>query len=187
MGARSSDHALLISGEVGLRALDAFERGVVILLGDLRTVLHCNRAARRLVGPLLSRELYEAIDDYVQTRAAMHRLPPASRVEANGAVFYIDVVRELGDPPLEIVVIREEFVHDADAFRALNQRYNISRREYQIVLELRLGKTNRQIAEDLGLAEGTIARHIHRMLGRVGAPNRTRLVDLVEQTIRFRE
>jgi DNA-binding CsgD family transcriptional regulator len=187
MGVRSADGALFISGEIGLRALDALDRGVVVLLADLRTVLHCNRAATRLVGPLLSAPLYDAIDDYVQLRAALHRLPPAERVETNGAAVYISVVHEPGDPPIEIVLIREEVVRDADAFRELNTRYNISRREYQIVLALRLGKTNRKIAEDLGLAEGTVARHIHRMLGRLGAPNRTRLVDLIEQTIHFRE
>src|SRR5262252_559507 len=182
MGVSPTSHSLLISGEVGLRALDALDRGVLVLLSDLSTVLHRNRAAARLMGPVLSPALCEAIDDYVQMRALLQRLPPALRVEYNGAVFYISVVPEPGDPPLEIVLIREEVVRDADAFRELNTRYNVSRREYQIILALRLGKTNRQIAEDLGLAEGTIARHIHRMLGRMGAPNRTRLVDLIEQT-----
>lgn len=51
---------------------------------------------------------------------------------------------------------------------------------------MRLGKTNRQLATEYGLAPGTVSRHVHRLLVRFGAPNRTRRVNLIDEILRRR-
>jgi len=40
---------------------------------------------------------------------------------------------------------------------------------------LRQGKTNRQIAEKLGIAEGTVKIHVNRLLTKYSCHNRTQL------------
>lgn len=80
--------------------------------------------------------------------------------------------------------LRQEVLRDVEVLRTLELRYQITRREYQVVTELRLGKTNRQIAAEFGLAEGTIARHVHRLLERMGVHNRTELVHLVDELVK---
>ena len=48
---------------------------------------------------------------------------------------------------------------------------------------IRKGKTNREIAGDLGIANGTVSRHIHNLLSRFDVPNRTRPVNVVDQVL----
>ena len=174
-----------IAPDLAGRALDALDTGIAILSADLRALLHLNAHARSLFGGprSLPPAVSEAVEAYVLARRNLRHPPPAIRVEHGERGLYIRAVASLGDPPVEVVFIREEVVRDVDAFRLLEGRHGISRREFQIIGALRLGKTNRQIAGDLGLAEGTVARHVHRLLERLGAPNRTRLVDMIEQLI----
>ena len=48
-------------------------------------------------------------------------------------------------------------------------------RQKQIVGMLRIGSSNREIAQVLGLAEGTVKVHLHRIYQRVSVSNRTEL------------
>lgn len=48
-------------------------------------------------------------------------------------------------------------------------------RERQIVAIIRFGKLNKEIAYELGLTEGTIKEHLHRIFRKVGVNNRTEL------------
>ena len=84
---------------------------------------------------------------------------------------------------VEIVLLAEEVLREVDAFKLLHTRNGVSRREYQVLTALRLGKTYRQIAVELGLAQGTVNVHVHHLLERFDAPNRTRLVRVVEEIL----
>lgn len=63
--------------------------------------------------------------------------------------------------------------------RPLSARTNPKRpltlRQNQIVKMLKIGSSNREIARVLGLAEGTVKVHLHRIFQRVGVANRTQL------------
>lgn len=48
-------------------------------------------------------------------------------------------------------------------------------RQKQIVAMLKIGSSNKEIAQVLGLSEGTIKVHLHRIYQRVGVANRTQL------------
>ena len=169
--------------EIASRALDALDVGVIIYSEDLKKVLLKNHLLPTLIGESPPSLFMEAVRLFVQSRKDTRRTPPSMRIEINDKTLYVRVVPSEAPPPLEIVFVREEILRDVDVFRLLNARHGISRREYQIITALRLGKTNRQIAADLGIAEGTVGRHVHKLLERMDAPNRTRLVDLVEQMI----
>lgn len=172
-----------LSKDVLRRGLDALDVGIVILSEDLCDVLHQNAFAREVVGDEIPPQLRDAIEAFVLSRRQLKRSPPAMRVDIRGRSFFVRAVPTSGSPPLETVLIREEVLRDADAFRLLNATFGVSRREYQVLNGLRQGKTNRQVAMELGLAESTVAIHVHHLLERFEAKNRTRLVDIIEQHI----
>jgi DNA-binding NarL/FixJ family response regulator len=53
----------------------------------------------------------------------------------------------------------------------------LSRREQQLVELICWGFTNKEIASRLSLSEHTVKNHIHRILQKTGAPDRTSIVD----------
>jgi DNA-binding NarL/FixJ family response regulator len=61
----------------------------------------------------------------------------------------------------------------------------LSRREQQMVELLRERLTNKEIAVRLNLSEQTVKNHVHHILRKVGAPNRSTIVERCE-TERFR-
>jgi len=167
------------------RALDVLDTGMVILSVDLEQVLETNDLARQLLGgsPALPAALVDAAHSFIIARKTLPRPPAAMRIEMEGRAFYLRLVQLPGEPPAEVLLLRDEILRDADAFRILNAQYGVSHREFQVLNALRLGKTNREISVELGIAEGTTKRHLHELLARFHAPNRTRLVDMVERVL----
>jgi DNA-binding NarL/FixJ family response regulator len=55
-------------------------------------------------------------------------------------------------------------------------RFNLSRREQQLVGLIRLGFSNKEIGNSLNLSEQTVKNHIHRILRKVGANDRLEIV-----------
>ena len=51
----------------------------------------------------------------------------------------------------------------------------LSRRQLELVQLLRLGLRNRDIAEKLGVTEGTVKSYLHAVFKKTGASNRTEL------------
>jgi DNA-binding NarL/FixJ family response regulator len=58
-------------------------------------------------------------------------------------------------------------------------RYGVTRRERQIVEKICLGKTNKQIAEELFITVQTVKDHTHRIYGKMGVGSRMQLVQLM--------
>lgn len=77
-------------------------------------------------------------------------------------------------------------------FRSVSQQTNpapelhwgaelgLSQREQQLVGLLRERLTNKEIAMRLGLSENTVKNHVHRILRKVGAPDRSSVVNRCE-------
>lgn len=59
---------------------------------------------------------------------------------------------------------------------AYTTRFNLSRREQQLVGLIRLGSSNKEIASSLNLSEQTVKNHIHRILRKVGVHDRMEIV-----------
>jgi DNA-binding NarL/FixJ family response regulator len=53
----------------------------------------------------------------------------------------------------------------------------LSRREQQLVGLIQQGLTNKEMANQLSLSEQTVKNHVHRMLRKVGAPDRLSIVE----------
>jgi two-component system nitrate/nitrite response regulator NarL len=70
---------------------------------------------------------------------------------------------------------------------ACGSKRQLTFRQNQIVTLLKIGSSNREIARVLGVSEGTIKVHLHRIFQRLGVANRTQLAAQsfeVEQAIR---
>jgi DNA-binding CsgD family transcriptional regulator len=66
----------------------------------------------------------------------------------------------------------------AAAFEAFCLKYDISRREAEIIREIRAGKSNREIADTLFITLQTVKDHIHRIFTKTGVSNRVQLINL---------
>jgi DNA-binding NarL/FixJ family response regulator len=55
----------------------------------------------------------------------------------------------------------------------------LTTRERQVVVSLCEGNSNKQIARQLSLTEGTVKIHLHNIYGKLGVTNRTALTALV--------
>ncbi len=60
----------------------------------------------------------------------------------------------------------------------LKNSLGLSRREQELVLLLQKGLTNKEMAARLYLSEQTVKNHVHRMLRKVGAPDRFSIVEV---------
>lgn len=59
----------------------------------------------------------------------------------------------------------------------LKTTLGLSRREQQLVGLIQQGLTNKEMAGQLNLSEQTVKNHVHRMLRKVGAPDRLAIVE----------
>ena len=62
----------------------------------------------------------------------------------------------------------------------------LTRRQQQLIPLVAQGLTNKEIAAQLNLSEGTIKNHIHEILRRVGASDRLQVVDMTRLWGAFR-
>jgi DNA-binding CsgD family transcriptional regulator len=58
-------------------------------------------------------------------------------------------------------------------------RYGVTKRERQIVQKICLGKTNKQIAEELYISLQTVKDHTHRIYSKIGVNSRMQLVQMM--------
>lgn len=62
--------------------------------------------------------------------------------------------------------------------RLLKNSLGLSRREQQLVGLIQKGLTNKEMASHLNLSEQTVKNHVHRMLRKLGAPDRLAIVEV---------
>lgn len=60
----------------------------------------------------------------------------------------------------------------------VKNRLGLSRREQELVGLIQQGLTNKEMASRLNLSEQTVKNHVHRMLRKVGAPDRLAIVEV---------
>lgn len=167
--------------EIARSALDALDVGVLVVDTDLDIVVQANRQARAWVGIPMSAAVREAIAACVRRRAVGQRTPSCT-VSVGERALRLKVTPHAADSSLEVVVI-EPAPPAPDRFELLRARYGLGRHEALILDGLRLGKSPRELARELGSTEAQLAREVHRLMVRFCVPTRERLVEVVEAAL----
>lgn len=107
----------------------------------------------------------------------------AMKAEVNGIVFKAGAENTLASA-IETVSSGKRFIDPATLERALDLAIAepkpcpfelLSQRELQIAEAITAGMRNREIAERLGMTEGSVKVYLHRIYERLGIENRTEL------------
>ncbi|MFD2678106.1 DNA-binding response regulator [Camelimonas lactis] len=71
------------------------------------------------------------------------------------------------------IIIQAHAGDEGDDIARLQQRFGLTGREAEALLWLTAGKTNQEIAENLGLSRRTVDKHLEQVLEKLGVDNRT--------------
>lgn len=115
----------------------------------------------------------------VRAGATGYVLREASTIEIVGAIRGVSRGEAICPPRLcralfKIAAQGESFVPTM----RVRMNLGLTRRQQQLVPLIARGYTNKEIASQLNLSEQTIKNHIHRMLRKVGADDRTEVVEI---------
>ncbi|MCK4943448.1 MAG: response regulator transcription factor [Candidatus Aminicenantes bacterium] len=68
---------------------------------------------------------------------------------------------------------------DSPVLRDFFQEHSITKREQEIIMSLKTGKSNREIEEKLFISLGTVKNHLYNIYQKVGVKNRFQLTNLI--------
>ena len=117
----------------------------------------------------------EALIEGVKTGARGYLLKDVSLEQLTGAIRAVAAGETLIRPAVTERVLRG-LEHVRRDFEALEPPDPLTKREIEILRLMAGGYSNREIAEALGTAEGTIKNHASSILSKLGVRDRTRAV-----------
>lgn len=129
-----------------------------------------------MIGMEADREMFMRT---VREGAVGYVLKEASAMEVAAAVRSVALEEAVCPPALCLSL----FEYMAQQNRTLpnfqlKQQLGLTRREQQLVEMISRGLTNKEIAQELNVAEQTVKNHVHRMLRKVGATDRLAVVEV---------
>ena len=115
----------------------------------------------------------------VQAGAVGYVLKDASAVEVARTIRAVAAGEAVCPAALSVVLFQWVERHrPAIPSLHLKTSLGLSRREQQLVGLIQQGLTNKEMAGRLNLSEQTVKNHVHRMLRKVGAPDRLAIVEV---------
>lgn len=156
----------------------------LLTLPDLRLIAEVRAALPGLRILLMGME--EDRKTFVQAVSegvAGYVLKDATALELAAAVRVVAAGRAVCPPSLCMALFEMVAAQGPQVFR-LRLKYDLglTRREQQLVEMIDRGLTNKEIAAQLNLSEQTIKNHVHRMLRKLGAPDRLAAAELCRST-----
>lgn len=110
-------------------------------------------------------------------------LKDASAVEVAATIRAVAAGEAVCPAPLSMILFRSVAQQGVESpTLAWGVELGLSRREQQMVELLRERLTNKEIAVRLNLSEQTVKNHVHHILRKVGAPNRSAIVERCESS-----
>ena len=115
----------------------------------------------------------------VQAGAVGYVLKDASAIEVARTIRAV-AAGEAVCPPTMSVALFQWVARHTPTLPSLHFKTSLglSRREQQLVGLIQRGLTNKEMANQLNLSEQTVKNHVHRMLRKVGAPDRLSIVEV---------
>lgn len=133
---------------------------------------------------LMDLELGPGIDGLEATRTAMAKQPslkvivltgsldPQSPAKAAAAGATGFLPKQMGVPELLASIRRIASGEAGPSAHAADEQLRLTRRERQVLAEVRKGRTNREIARTLGVATTTVNKHVQQILKKLRVTNR---------------
>jgi len=132
-------------------------------------------------GSVVTREILERWPDarvlmlsIEETEEDIHRAVDA------GACGYISktIARALIVEAIRTVAAGGQYFSDALAAKLFERRRrkSVSTRELEVLRLIATGRSNKEIAADLGLSEATVKTHVAHLMEKLDAPDRTRVI-----------
>jgi len=186
---------------LGLRR--AFEREADLELAwelGSTTDLLATLASSRVDVVLMDLNLGPDQDSLAATRAVLQRYPgvkviiisaslegdAAAAAKAAGAIAYLPkdlpvpdtmtAIRGLGAASLGTMVFGDFLAARSGSGRKDTSRHGLTRREQEVLAEIRRGRTNREIASKLGVSIATVNKHVQQVLKKLHVRNRSQAV-----------
>lgn len=113
--------------------------------------------------------------------AAECGVDPVRRMVETGETVDVGRVGEIGS---DEILLRIEEVHASRDEQRLRARLPVTPREAEVLLWLTRGKTNRDIADILGLRPRTVNKHLEQAYAKLGVENRASAVALTLGSLR---
>lgn len=107
-------------------------------------------------------------------------LKNASALEVAAAIRSVAAGQAVCPPPLSMALFRSVMQQTSAPTFPWGSDLGLSRREQETVELLRLRLTNKEIALKLNLSEQTVKNHVHRILRKLGAPDRFSIAEFCE-------
>ena len=166
----------IISSKANVVVLDSVS-AVTAEHSVVRQLLRCDPAIRVvLVGMEADANVFLRV---VQAGVLGYVLKDASAMEVARTVRAV-AAGEAICPAVLSVALFHWVVRHKPAIPSLHLKNSLglSRREQQLVGLLQQGLTNKEMANRLNLSEQTVKNHVHRMLRKLGAPDRLSIVEV---------
>ena len=169
----STVHQEIIAARPQILLLDSHRLGFskAMLIATLRTAI---RSLRIVMVDMDSDE--NTFLGAIRAGVVGYVLKDASAEEVAATIGAVAGGKAVCPPTLSMVLFR--CVAQQTAITSpVGAELGLSRREQQLVELLRERLTNKEIAFRLSLSEQTVKNHVHRILRKVGAPNRFSIVE----------
>lgn len=168
-------------------ALDAFgHAAVTVRANDGRLVWQTPLARSLLTSYFSSAEpqLPEAAAEWVQTQAQaqLAGLATSTFTVAQGAKRLVLALHEQTGEGEWLVVMRE--ASDAAVVEAMTHTFKLTLREAEVLYWVVKGKTNRDIADILGMSAATVKKHLEHVFEKLGVETRTAAAGLAISKVR---
>jgi DNA-binding NarL/FixJ family response regulator len=189
---KKDDIAVVGSGSYGFDMLDQIvnARANILVLDSLSSVLSDRGVVRELhrVHPSVRVVMVGMEPDasvflrVVQAGAVGYILKDASALEVARTIRSVAAGEAVCPSALSSALFQWVF-HHKPTFPSSHLRASLglSRREQQLVGLIRQGLTNKEMANQLHLSEQTIKNHVHRILRKLGAPDRLSIVEVCQE------
>ena len=162
--------AAVILMDRALKIVKVNRRGEKLIGRSEKEVIHTNILSVLGQNSLLEEELYKVLEEKEERSFLIALLTPAA-----GKVS-VDIelanVRDRMGESLGVVLIGKR-IESPKKFMA---RYGITRREWETILQVVAGLTNRAIARQLNITERTVKAHITHIFSKLDVGNRTQLL-----------
>lgn len=165
--------------------LDATEERILLYDRRANVAWRNRRAEAFLAGNELPQEvlaLVARIAAAAARGAAGREFPGRIRLvrEIGGRTWIFRIVFRERPEPQVCVLFRDETVSGRFDLNAVRGQHRLTRREVDLLIHLLDGMSNREIAEELGIAEQTVKEHLGNVYRKTGARDR---YDLLRQLV----